>query len=71
MLPTRKFIWLDGSEHDIPDPNWNEDEARRRGLVASSSVTFASRQVDPKPHPILEAIQRRDAELLSASIDNH
>lgn len=29
----KKFLWMDGIVRAEPDPNWNEDEAVKRGLI--------------------------------------
>jgi hypothetical protein len=38
--PTKKkYVWMDRSIHDTPDPNWNQAEAVRLGIIpAPSSV---------------------------------
>ena len=32
----KKFLWLNGSTHETQDPNWNQHEAQRRGLIPVS-----------------------------------
>lgn len=33
----KKYIWMDGTEHEVPDPDWNQKEAERLGLIPNQN----------------------------------
>lgn len=38
----KKYLWLDGTTHSEPDPNWTEQEAIKRGLVPARGAEKSS-----------------------------
>jgi hypothetical protein len=64
----KNFIWLDGSEHDVPDPSWNLEEAQRKGFILKvpPPLVIIPRQSPRKLSPA-EEIHKREAMLHEAS----
>ena len=61
------FQWMDGKYRKTKDPNWNQAEAERLGLVGNVPPpvyrVFSSTR---KPNPV-EEIHKREADLILAS----
>lgn len=33
MTPTKKYVWLNGSVQNEPDPDWSEKKALEKGII--------------------------------------
>ena len=36
----RKYLWLDGTTHNEPDPDWTQEKAKERGIIPTPSSAF-------------------------------
>ncbi|MFA5025334.1 MAG: hypothetical protein WC503_02420 [Candidatus Shapirobacteria bacterium] len=55
---SKKYVWLDGTTHETPDPDWTEEEAVKRGLIPSrrSDKLPVSVSLTPNPNLVYQVI---------------
>ena len=51
----KKFVWLDGSTREAPDPNWNLEAAQKAGLISAASRGPVQKSASPP----MEELKRR------------
>jgi len=46
----KKFLWMDGSVHTEPDPNWNQEKAINLGLVKRNTTSKVDLPTQRRAH---------------------
>lgn len=71
-MSKKKYLWLNNTVHEYPDPEWTEDKAVELGLIPareSISRVESTKRPDPRQEAILTSLGSLAFEERSFSLD--